>query len=126
MERCSLRLALAATVGASDRALQLSDLPLRVEVYRVQEPRVMGLRGISYRTRPQQIQPLTSWEVLNADTTLESPEFACPSGTLQTFELTCEGNDCLLSLAQIPHQNDLGMSCTHQALVLQVDAHVTV
>ena len=119
MERCSLRLALTATAsGASNRALQLSDSPLRIEVHRVQEPRVMGLSGLSHKTRPQRIQPFTSWEVLNANTTLESPEFACPSGTLQTFELTCEGHDCLLSLAQIPHQNDLGMSCTHQALVL--------
>ncbi|VDC03527.1 unnamed protein product [Peniophora sp. CBMAI 1063] len=108
MERCTLELALRAP-DASDGALQLSDLPLRVEVYTLQEPRVMGLHDLSYNARPRRAGIFTTWDVRDLNMTHESPEFACSSGTIHTFELACGGQDCSLRLTQSPTRKDFGV-----------------
>ncbi|KAI0686664.1 hypothetical protein C8T65DRAFT_147348 [Cerioporus squamosus] len=104
MERCSLRLMIPAPHGAD---VSLSN-DATVELWLVKAPRSLELRSLSWKQRPARERLLASW-MPSYNSTRETDEFVCRSGTFQTFELACIGERCLVDFRQTPKHKDSGL-----------------
>ena len=107
MERCTLKFTLQNYDEADDalhrdgRSAAVTHT-FRVQVYRVHAPRPLDTRRLTYAGRPKRETLFGEWE-LHGDVLFESHEFACSSGTFQTFELVCgDSTECQLDFIQTP------------------------
>lgn len=81
----------------------------KLDIWQLDAPKRIDPYKSSWSTRPARKQLFTTL-TLNKDTKLyESPEFACPSRSLQTFEVACSGKAaCSLEFRQDAKKHDLG------------------
>ncbi|KAL7282719.1 hypothetical protein ACG7TL_004193 [Trametes sanguinea] len=107
MERCSLEMTIPFGSSSSRFSDTSSGVMSSIQVWRVDAPRKLDLRFLSWNSRPNRLELVASWS-LYPNNTVASPEFFCPSGSFQTFELGCLGSGCLVDFRQTPKQKDIG------------------
>ena len=99
MEECSLVIQLP---GQGDRIegnerFRFNQLSV-FDVYRLDAPRPLDVRKLSYRTKPPSRERVASLTLKAGEENLVTT-FPCPWGTLHTFEVVCgEGSDCLVDI----------------------------
>ncbi|KAJ6540554.1 hypothetical protein B0H19DRAFT_1381617 [Mycena capillaripes] len=111
MERCNLTLLpfvppppRSGTHGhrAVDETKATGTFKGRVELYRLRlDNERLNPETLSWDTRPARVgDALASWDVSNKGR-VDTSEFACPSGSIMTFELACAGaSDCQVDFNQ--------------------------
>ncbi|KAI9060944.1 hypothetical protein FKP32DRAFT_1576989 [Trametes sanguinea] len=107
MERCSLEFTIPVGSSSSGSGDTDMDIMSSIQVWRVDAPRKLDLRYLSWNSRPNRVDLVASWSVY-PNHTVTSPEFICPSGSFQTFELGCVGAGCLVDFRQTFKQKDIG------------------
>ncbi|KAI0355425.1 hypothetical protein OH77DRAFT_325185 [Trametes cingulata] len=105
MQRCSLEFTLPSPAG--DDPLKTAE-PTSVEVWHVDAPSKLDVKGLSWQSRPARVSVVARW-TLYPNTTARSPEFNCRSGSFQTFELACVDDGCLGEFYQEPKHRDIGI-----------------
>ncbi|KAH9943880.1 hypothetical protein B0H21DRAFT_471993 [Amylocystis lapponica] len=104
MEECSLVLRLPASDERveGDRPFVLNESS-RLQVCTLDAPRLIDVRGLSWRTRPACAKPLESITAQSGEEVVA--RFPCPWGSLHTFELGCaEQSECLLDVWSTQNQ----------------------
>lgn len=104
MERCTLKLMFPSSV---EGGIPMSSPDAMLQVWNIDAPRPLDFHHLSWKSRPQRNSLFTSW-ILQPNSTIESEEYHCSSGSFQTFELSCVGDDCKVDFRQSPKKKDLG------------------
>ncbi|TBU28739.1 hypothetical protein BD311DRAFT_757891 [Dichomitus squalens] len=104
MERCVLKLMVPSAV---EDDVALSNVVTTLQVWQIKTPGKLDVQKLSWAHRPQRSDLVASW-VVRPNSTFQSMEYRCPSGSFQTFELSCLDSGCLVDFHQKPKQKDLG------------------
>ncbi len=105
MERCAIKLMIPSS-AEEDVLLSSPDTALQIWHIDV-PPHGLGFHHLSWKNRPERGSLLTSW-ILQHNSTIESEEYRCPSGSFQAFELSCVGRGCRVDFRQSPKKKGLG------------------
>ncbi|KAM5542341.1 hypothetical protein V8D89_003800 [Ganoderma adspersum] len=106
MERCALKLMIPSPAD-SERDAVLFSPDTTLQIWHVETSRGIDFHRLSWQSRPGRGSLLASW-ILRDNSTLESEEYRCPSGSFQAFELACVGSGCRVDFCQSPKTKDLG------------------
>jgi hypothetical protein len=100
MERCTLTLAIPSPEPSSDtkKKATLSD-NTSINIWRVKASSNINARALSWSNRPARESLVATIQVMPGQD-MGSPEFHCPSGSLQSFEISCATEDCHLQFQQ--------------------------
>lgn len=105
MERCRLMLAAPTAEelsrANSDKTVTISNSPFSLDIWIINSGKPISPDSLSWWSKPERNELLMSYHVLPGTAVYaESPEFVCPSGSLQTFEVSCRSENCLLQFQQ--------------------------
>ena len=111
MERCTLSLVVppSSVLQEARSNKTVTYLPATsINIWRVKASEEVSPSSLSWNHRPPRDSLLTTMSISSGENTLESPEFHCPSRSLQSFELSCATPNCHLQFQQDAKEPRLG------------------
>jgi hypothetical protein len=111
MELCILKMvvpSLPVLENASrKKTVNISNDAAEIEVWRLNAHGRLLPTHLSWSSRPERATLQASWRVHMGET-MGTDQFPCPSGSLQTFELTCGRSPCNIWFQQDTKAPHLG------------------
>lgn len=121
MERCVLSLMVPSSSALQEARSNktVTYLPATsLNIWRLKASGDIDRKSLSWINRPPRDTLLTTMSISPGQNTFESPEFHCPSRSLQNFELSCATPKCHLQFQQDMKEPYLALFLTQHANLL--------
>ncbi|KAF8641552.1 hypothetical protein AX16_009929 [Volvariella volvacea WC 439] len=119
MERCTLTFSLPTPEGLADphhsKAVALGG-PIHLSIWRLDSSEPLEPSSLSWSNRPPRRRDAMEFYVQPEGSLIESEEFRCPAGSLQTYEVACSprNSDCYIWFQQDHKEPRLALYLTQK------------